>query len=319
MEINKELTNITRDDFIDDSTYRKLSMLSKYGAQKDIINLKDSIMANRKSMIENVETLSYLDEALNDYTEDDLKKMSDEEIEKLFDGDEGDAVKLKKPNEDTVFNTQFKRDFLIFQKQAQDAMVKIAEEEEKLNKELAECMEEFDDAVQTYSDVQTLVKSTILEKIASAKDDHERELYQNIMIEYDNGYTLNNLIKYCQSYKAKNIYSDFVLDNDKTDYIYRRFLKECDSLGIENELTRFVKLESRFLPEKYHDKDNLFMFAVIHYIASWRGKNTNISRGLFITEFMINIKNLFYNKFEHEEDKETFCNNIMKVLDLILQ
>lgn len=319
MEANKELTQITKDDFIGDN-YDKFKMLSLYSKQKDIVNLKNNIMSNRNSMYNSPEGFKYIDDSIKDYTEDDIKKMSAEKINEIF-GTEDDnpIINTERLSDGTNIDTEFKRDFLIFQKQAQDAMNTIEEEEKKLQESIAEEMKMFDDTVNTYGDIQTLVKSTILEKIANADNDHDRQLYQAIMVEYDNGFTLNNLINYCQSYKAKNIYSEFRLDNDKTDYIYRRYLKECKSLGIEeDEITRFTKLESRFLPEKYHNYDNLFMFAVIHFIASWHGKNTNSSRGLFITEFMINIKNLYYNKFDNEEDKESFCNNIIKVLDLIL-
>ena len=315
--IDNELKQVVPKEFIDDDNYDEFRMLSLYNKQQDIYRLQKTVKENRSKLVERPECLDFIDEALANVSVDDIKAMSDSDINKLFDPEsEEEHIDIANP-EDHEFTTQFKRDFLIFQKQTIITSKEIEEEQRKIDEEVEKCKDELNELVETYKSMGSLIKAKIVEKIGKTTDDHERKLYQSMLVYYDNGFNLNNVINFAKSYKGKSVYSDFVMDGSRSQYVYRTYKKECAMLNVQDELPRLTGLEVKFLPEKYHAKPNLFMYTVMAYIASWHNKNTDTARGIFITEFVTNIKNLFYDKFESEDDKQTFLSNIMTVLDLI--
>ena len=88
-------------------------------------------------------------------------------------------------------------------------------------------------------------------------------------------------------------------------------------LELKNDLVYLSNLENKFLPEEYHDRNNLFVFIIMKYISKLSivkglDKNNDI---VFASQITTNLFLLFKNKLK-DEDKELLLTNIKRVLDL---
>ena len=55
-------------------------------------------------------------------------------------------------------------------------------------------------------------------------------------------------------------------------------------------------------------------------VATWTQCTTkdNIVNGMFLSQFCVNLKNLVYDKFETEDDKNTFVTAMCDILDMVM-
>jgi len=315
-EYTEVAENIDDTDFINDENVNAFKLLNLKSKMKDIESVMTSINNSQKNLLGDNEEFDPIDEALNNVTEEELNEMTPEQIDEFLIDEEGDPVEFAidfDGDEDKM--NEFKKEFIILRKQALTSFEKFDEELAKINEEIAASQEEFDKFVNMYGNVTNLIRHRIEERLETAETDEKKELFTKILTSFNNGMNLDNIKAYCKSPRGKNILGDFY-NEKRSHYIYRSYLKVAKSLDIKTDLTSFVDLEKKFIPE-YTKRPNLFVYTIIHYIASMHNKNYTKADGLFITQFTVNLKNLFYDKFDTPEDKETFINNIIEVFKII--
>lgn len=309
---NKEYEEFVNDDNID--AFKLLSLKSKVN---DINSIMENLNEKQAELISEDADFDFIDERLETLTEEEINNMNGEQLDAVLTDENGTLLEFTVDfGNDTKALYQFKKEFLIMRKQSLDAFKKFDEELTKINAEIAESQEEFDKLVNEFGNVSNLIRSTLIKRLENADTEEQKELFEKMLVSFDNGLALENIKSYCKSYKGRNILWDHKDDKQAT-YIYRRYLKVIKNLNIKTDLTKFNFLEKRFLTEEYQERDNIFVFAIIHYISSWHNKSYTKADGLFLTQFTINLKNLFYNKFDSEADKETFINNIHDVIKII--
>lgn len=317
LEVTGATPNTPSNELVTDENYNTFKLLSLKSKMNDIESIMDDINTRQKQFVSENDDFDPLDELLKNYTEEDLKKMSFDEINKMLVNEDGTPIEFAidfKGDEHKL--NQFKKDFIIMRKQVCTTMDNFDTEIAQINKEIAESQEEFDRAVSEFGNVSALIRHTLEERINNAQDKDTETKYRLMLKEYNHGLNLENIKEFCKSYKGRNIIGDYRIDK-QSQYVYRRYLKVAQSLNIKTDLTSFTNLERRFLDTKYWTRPNIFIFAVISYIASFHNKDYSKINGLFVTQFTVNLKNLYYDKFDTAEDKETFINNIMEIIDII--
>lgn len=319
MPIDKDFIGQTS-DFIGPEDYDTVKLLSLKSKVNDLTKLTEQLKSKQNNMINDDEGAGdYLDEAIADYTVDELKALTNDELDDIYTYNDT-AIEFQTDFDSEKQRYEFQRDYLVMRKETITAISKFDEESAKINAELAEHQAELDHLLDTYGDMEGMIRSKLDSKIENATDDYERELYTNMRTSFEYAFNLDNVIAYVKSYRGRSIISDY-RDAKKSNKVYRHYLKVIESLGITTNLTGFRNLEKNFLVVDdnliYNKRPNIFVFSVIHYISSWYNKEYSKVDGLFITQFIINLKNLFYDKFSDEEVKEKFIDRIKTVIDII--
>ncbi len=308
--MNENITNelLTQEDR---DAIKFLSIKSKFDEGK---LAKNMINQQSKSMLESDEETDIIDEKLRSLTKEEIEVLTEDEIDAIFMGDDHE---IKLNNRDQDRDTELKRDFLLFRKSAIDTFDYIDAETERLNAELEQDREEFDrisETFDTFTDVMVNRLKTIKE---TSTDEENIKRIDNILEQVENGFTLNNIKKYMSNQvKRRNIYSVYGVES-KTQKMLNKYNKILRTLGINETIQSYGNIEDIFLGKGYTSRPNIFAVIFMTYISEMRFDEINMSNdGVFISQFMTNLKDLFYGKMTGER-KETFVNNIKEIVDMI--
>lgn len=111
--------------------------------------------------------------------------------------------------------------------------------------------------------------------------------------------------------EVQNIVKNY-FDDDRSTYILRKFRDKLRQSGINVDIYRhFFNMEEKYLEEKYHVFNNLFLFAVMRYISFSKPATESIE----IRTLLNNVINLNYNKFVTEDARQLFLGSIRNFLD----
>ena len=104
--------------------------------------------------------------------------------------------------------------------------------------------------------------------------------------------------------------------SDRSVTIYKNYLKVQQKLGSQYDLIKVANLEQRFLPEEYHNLNNLFIIAVIKYISkSMKDGYYSSDTAFFVSQLTTNLFLLHLDKLP-EQYKNTLLENIKEFLDM---
>lgn len=306
----------TPEGIVTEETMDAFKLLSMKSQINDLTSLAAQVREQQVELSGSDDDISFIDERLKDLTVDDLKNMPDKLIADLCRDENGEVVvggldDVKKDNE-------FRRDYLIFRKETNDALGGIDEETAKLNEAFAEYEADMDKILKEADDMTAYLKKTLAEKAEATEDEAVAQRYRDMITMIDKALTLEDVIEYySNSFNARTAITN-VISPKKGKVTIKRYEKLISDLSCKTDFRRYGGIETKFLPEEYHKKhEDAFMFGIINYIASWYKNEDNTLNGLFLAQFSINLKNLIYNKFTNEEDKNTFVNAICKIVDLV--
>ena len=197
------------------------------------------------------------------------------------------------------------------------------EMDEKVN-ELNELTEETNKIIsealgldQNVSSVE-IIENAIEKGLNQALELNDKEKYEAILQSkktFNESFTLDRL---------KDLYKNIGSDNLKEDAkssrsidIYKKYLKVQQQLGSQYDLIQVKDLEVRFLPEEYHEMNNLFIIACIKYISkSMKDGYYSSDTAFFVSQLTTNLFMLHLNKLP-ENYKETLLTNIKEFLDIL--
>lgn len=305
-------------EFINDENINEFKLMNLLTKRNDIKGMVDKIEQGHKRFVSDDDLLDKLELRISEMSVEQIEKLTDDEVKDIYTID-GEEHKLDISVDDPNKEIKFKRDFLLLSKKSNIAMCKFDEEMAKIEAELETYNDDLKNLMTEFGNMSNLIRSKIANAAETTDDETKKELYNKLLVAFDNGYSLDNVKEYYTKYshKAKSLIGDYH-NNKKSNYLYRKYKRVIDTLKIDTDLTKFPNLEVQFLPEEYHNRRNIFLFAIISMIAGWEGKGVNKVDGLFVTQFCVNIKNLFYNKFDNEETRAKFISNIVDVLDIIV-
>lgn len=253
-----------------------------------------------------------------------LEEMPDDELLSFNNYEEG-CYYIDEPDfekkEDLVM---YIRDMMIYLVQSYEFSVemdKSVKELDEITKETNDTIKEFygfdkNDPNVTSVDIIERAINVGLEK-AEALEDMEK--YNKIMKSketFNETFTLQRIKDLYRNLDPENLKKDAQCDRSVT--IYKNYTKVQQKLGSQYDLIQVVDLEKRFLPEKYHEVNNLFIIAVIKYISkSMKDGRYSSDTAFFVSQLTSNIFLLHLGKLQ-EPYKELLLENIKEFLDMVI-
>lgn len=278
---------------------------------------KENIDSGRKKYLTDDEFEKILHDKLQTLTKD-ISDMSLEELREFNKIDDENTL-IEEPNMDDDTLKEYMQGVFEYMKSSDnfnteiDGLLKEYDHiQEEMNRIVEESIEE-----QAQGDVIKYLRDTITKLLNIAKENNNKESitkFETMQLAFDDSFKLNRIF---DLYKRIGVGNTKIESEKKAGYIYNRYKDKMRQLELKNDLVYLSNLENKFLPEEYHDRNNLFVFIIMKYISKLSivnglDKNNDI---VFASQITTNLFLLFKNKLK-DEDKELLLTNIKRVLDL---
>lgn len=278
---------------------------------------KENIDIGRKKYLTDDEFEKILHDKLQTLTKD-ISDMSLEEL-KEFNKIDDENTLIEEPNMDDDTLKEYMQGVFEYMKSSDnfnteiDGLLKEYDHiQEEMNRIVEESIEE-----QAQGDVIKYLRDTINKLLNIAKENNNKESitkFETMQLAFDDSFKLNRIF---DLYERIGVGNTKIESEKKAGYIYNRYKDKMRQLELKNDLVYLSNLENKFLPEEYHDRNNLFVFIIMKYISKLSivnglDKNNDI---VFASQITTNLFLLFKNKLK-DEDKELLLTNIKRVLDL---
>ena len=278
---------------------------------------KETIDSGRKKYLTDEEFEKILHEKLQTLTKD-ISNMSLEEL-RAFNKIDDEHTLIEEPNMDDDTLKEYMQGVFEYMKSSD----KFNTEIDDLVKEYDHIQEEMDRIVeetieeQAKGDVINYLRETINKLLNIAKENNNLESitkFETMQLAFEDSFKLNRIV---DLYTKIGVGNTKIESEKKAGYIYNRYKDKMRQLKLKNDLVYLSNLEEKFLPEEYHDRNNLFVFIIMKYISKLSivnglDKNNDI---VFASQITTNLFLLFKNKLK-DDDKELLLTNIKRVLDL---
>lgn len=278
---------------------------------------KENIDIGRKKYLTDEE----FEKILHDKIQTLTKNISDMSLEELreFNKIDDENTLIEEPNMDDDTLKEYMQGVFEYMKSSDnfnteiDGLLKEYDHiQEEMNRIVEESIEE-----QAQGDVIKYLRDTITKLLNIAKENDNKESitkFETMQLAFDDSFKLNRIF---DLYKRIGVGNTKIESEKKAGYIYNRYKDKMRQLELKNDLIYLSNLENKFLPEEYHDRNNLFVFIIMKYISKLSivnglDKNNDI---VFASQITTNLFLLFKNKLK-DEDKELLLTNIKRVLDL---
>lgn len=278
---------------------------------------KESIDIGRKKYLTDEEFEKILHDKLQTLTKD-INDMSLEEL-RAFNKIDDEHTLIEEPNMDDDTLKEYMQGVFEYMKSSD----KFNTEIDDLVKEYDHIQEEMDRIVeetieeQAKGDVINYLRETINKLLNIAKENDNIESitkFETMQLAFEDSFKLDRIV---DLYTKIGVGNTKIESEKKAGYIYNRYKDKMRQLKLKNDLVYLSNLEEKFLPEEYHDRNNLFVFIIMKYISKLSivnglDKNNDI---VFASQITTNLFLLFKNKLK-DDDKELLLANIKRVLDL---
>ena len=282
--------------------------------------------------IEKLETMkSYQQEYLQDNEEEFQKvvstlsvekvdNMTDEEILEFNNYEEGKYYVEQPEFESKEDLVDYVRSVIRFLVQTYEFTLEMEEkvkELDELTKETNQLIRESFGLDENVSSIEVIEKA-IEDGLNQALDLNDKEKYESILQSkntFKETFTLDRLKKLYLTIGSTNLKED--AKSSRSLDIYQQYLKVQQKLGSPYDLIQVSDLEVRFLPEEYHEMNNLFIIACIKYISKcMKDGYYSSDTTFFVSQLTTNLFMLHLNKLP-EKYKETLLTNIKEFLDIL--
>lgn len=278
---------------------------------------KETIDSGRKKYLTDEEFEKILHDKLQTLTKD-INDMSLEEL-RTFNKIDDKHTLIEEPNMDDDTLKEYMQGVFEYMKSSD----KFNTEIDGLLKEYDHIQEEMDRIVeetieeQAKGDVINYLRETINKLLNIAKENNNLESitkFETMQLAFEDSFKLDRIV---DLYTKIGVGNTKIESEKKAGYIYNRYKDKMRQLKLKNDLVYLSNLEEKFLPEEYHDRNNLFVFIIMKYISKLSivnglDKNNDI---VFASQITTNLFLLFKNKLK-DDDKELLLTNIKRVLDL---
>lgn len=252
-----------------------------------------------------------------------IDEMSDEEILKLNNYQEGMCY-VQEPDfesqEDLVKYVREVLRFLVQSYEFTQEMDNMIKEVDELNNETANAIKTafgFDGNDTSVSSID-VVKKAIDDGLQEALSNGNMVKYNEILqtkVTFEETFNLERLKSLYKTLDPNNLKEDAKSERSMT--IYHNYLKVQQRLGSRYDLIKVNDLEVRFLPEEYHELNNLFIIATIKYISRlMKDGYYSSDDAFFISQLTTNLFMLHLGTLP-EEYKEILLKNIKEFLDIL--
>lgn len=288
-------------------------LLNTFEQVNSIKHLREELNAKRLDFFTE-DKVSRLEDRIKYLVPEQLKEFTPEAIDHIYTFDD-ETLEFDVKFETEERRIEFKRDFLVYLVESAHATLEIDKQIDQLEKTLDDSKEEVKELLSQYADLSDYIRSTLVDELETAKTEERRTKVTRMIEAFDDATTLDRVYAQYNQFGTKTTVSDYF--HRSTD-VYTRYLKIMKKIDFRTDLTRFDNLETKFLPEKYHALNNIFVFAIIK-MMSHKKSATRDDEGTFLTQLAVNLKYLYADSFSKPEQKELFISSITRVLDLFLE
>lgn len=259
-------------------------------------------------------------EAVKDLSVEKIDNMTDEEILEFNNYGEG-LYYVEEPEFETKEDlVEYVRSIIRFLVQTYEFTVEMDNKLEELNQLTEETNQIIRDAFGLDENVSSIevIEKAIENGLNKALDLNDKEKYESILKSketFKETFTLDRLKNLYKTLNPENLKEDAKSSRSLT--IYKQYLKVQQKLGSQYDLIQVTDLEVRFLPEEYHDMNNLFIIACIKYISKcMKDGYYSSDTAFFVSQLTTNLFMLHLNKLP-DEYKDLLLENIQEFLDIL--
>lgn len=163
-----------------------------------------------------------------------------------------------------------------------------------------------------------VISSAIDKGLVKAQENGNTDQYKKILKSretFNETFTLDRMKDLYKTIDPENLKAD--AKSTRSVDIYKKYLRVQQHLGSRYDLCSVHDLELRFLPEEYHEMNNLFIFACMKYISKLLdSRQYDSDTGLFVSQLTTNLFMLHTDKLL-EEHKKLLIDNIKEFLDML--
>ena len=189
------------------------------------------------------------------------------------------------------------------------AVAELNVEIDKIRKELAE--------VVGAEDVPSLIKRNLEMMVASEDPAIKPEMKKKASLQLaaiEESMTLTGIKDLYTHISPANALKDF-RDAQKRTQVVKQYEEAMKMMKLKSSIMSLTDFEARFLPEEYHDRNNLFVFIVMRYVAAKQFTSDRDTIGMLVMS-LTSIMCTFYTETVSEASKEKFLTTVKEILDL---
>ena len=257
---------------------------------------------------------------VNTLSVEKIDNMTDEEILVFNNYGEG-LYYIEEPDfenkEDLV---EYVRSVIRFLVQTYEFNKEMDEKVEELNQLTEETNKMINEALGLDQGVSSIevIERAIEKGLDKALELNDKEKYESILKSketFKETFTLDRMKDLYRNIGSKNLKED--AKSSRSIDIYKKYLKVQQKLGSKYDLIQVKDLELRFLPEEYHEMNNLFIIACIKYISkSMKDGEYSSDTAFFVSQLTTNLFMLHLDKLP-DNYKDLLLTNIQEFLDIL--
>lgn len=290
---------------------KKMENLTEAINEIDKVN-KKVIKDNEEDPDKSDEIYSIIEERIKGYTLDQIDNLTIDEVKELFTID-GELIEFEGDFSKTDKNV-FMKDLAKYLKETQinkegldKLMQEYQEEMKSFNEELEKIMGDFEDLPSMY-------RAELRDRVENEENEDRKKILEDMNKMFDYAFSLENVISFYNEIGTKNTLREYQNENLRKNIIekYNRKVKE---IGLRVSIAAFNNFETKFLDESYHERNNLFIFSIMKYIANKSNLKRRSPEVQFIVYFGVVMQSLYAESIS-PKNKETILNSAKNLLAL---
>lgn len=290
---------------------KKMENLTEAINEIDKVN-KKVIKDNEEDPDKSDEIYSIIEERIKEYTLDQIDNLTIDEVKELFTID-GELIEFEGDFSKTDKNV-FMKDLAKYLKETQinkegldKLMQEYQEEMKSFNEELEKIMGDFEDLPSMY-------RAELRDRVENEENGDRKKILGDMNKMFDYAFSLENVISFYNEIGTKNTLREYQNENLRKNIIekYNRKVKE---IGLRVSIAAFNNFETKFLDESYHERNNLFIFSIMKYIANKSNLKRRSPEVQFIVYFGVVMQSLYAESIS-PKNKETILNSAKNLLAL---
>nr|DAF14204.1 MAG TPA: hypothetical protein [Caudoviricetes sp.] len=290
---------------------KKMENLTEAINEIDKVN-KKVIKDNEEDPDKSDEIYSIIEERIKGYTLDQIDNLTIDEVKELFTID-GELIEFEGDFSKTDKNV-FMKDLAKYLKETQinkegldKLMQEYQEEMKSFNEELEKIMGDFEDLPSMY-------RAELRDRVENEENEDRKKILGDMNKMFDYAFSLENVISFYNEIGTKNTLREYQNENLRKNIIekYNRKVKE---IGLRVSIAAFNNFETKFLDESYHERNNLFIFSIMKYIANKSNLKRRSPEVQFIVYFGVVMQSLYAESIS-PKNKETILNSAKNLLAL---
>lgn len=190
-------------------------------------------------------------------------------------------------------------------------------EVEELKKEANKALDEYIDYISSdeYREKKMEKIKELREKAEKSEDPKEKKSVLDTCAAIEASLNLSFISKRINS-NQKEIMNlvDTFFSNQRSRYVMEKFESKAKRFGYKPDVYSYLfNIEEKFLEEKYHVFNNLFLFEVLRFVGNADPYNKNDK--LFVSSIITNMTNLIYQRFASDTVRDGFLQVMRNFLD----